>query len=127
MKRIPLPWTTVFGYTTGMNKMFIPATPWIPAHQVKRLRATFEMIGAQQYLSATFAYQTANVENSPDTPVHEVGSAQTVDGMNYGTITDVSSDTGQKQLVRFGWNCQNTNAATLIVGLAGGSVDFDDT
>lgn len=125
MKRIPLPWTTVFGFTTGGSKKFIPATPWMNGATVKRVRAAFELIASQTNLSVTFAYQTANVEDAPDAAV-EVGSAQTTDGMNYGSLTDISSNSNSKQLIRFGWNVQNTSAAALIVGMCGGAVDYDN-
>lgn len=124
MKRISLPWSTVFGYTTGVNKKFIPATAWLSVTSVKRIRATFELIAAQANLSVIFAYQTANVENSPDTAV-EVGTALTADGMSYGTITDISAAISNRQLIRFGWNVQNTAGATLVVGRCGGAVDYD--
>lgn len=101
MKRIPLPWSTLHAFTTVGSKKFMPVTPWINAADVKRLRATFELIQAQTDFRMSFAYQTANVENAPDAAV-EVGSVQTADGMNYGTVTDVSNNTGGKQLVRFG-------------------------
>lgn len=89
------------------------------------VRAAFELIASQTNLSVTFAYQTANVEDAPDAAV-EVGSAQTTDGMNYGSLTDISSNSNSKQLIRFGWNVQNTSAAALIVGMCGGAVDYDN-
>jgi hypothetical protein len=118
-----MPWTMIFAYTMGAKK-FQPMTPWMPAESVKRARGTFEVIGAQPFFSATFAYQTANVENQPDVPVMELGSAQTTDGCNYGTLTDISNTTNTRQLVRFGLNCANTNASVLIVARAGGYVDI---
>lgn len=126
MKRISLPWTTVFGFTTAGNKKFIPATPWLNAASVKRLRAAFELISSQTNISVTFAYQTANVENAPDAAV-DVGVALTADGMSYGTMTDISANTNSKQLVRLGFNVQNTAGATLVLGRCGGIVDYDDT
>lgn len=126
MKRDSLPWTTVFGYTTGATKKFVPATPWMNAAMFKRVRAAFELISSQTNLSVTFAYQTANVENAPDAAV-DVGTALTADGMSYGTLTDISASTNGKQLVRLGWNVQNSAGATLLLGRCGGAVDYDDT
>jgi hypothetical protein len=119
-----MPWTVIFAYTTGGTKKFQPMTPWMPAEAVKRARGTFEVIGAQPNMSATFSYQTANVENQPDFPVFEIGAGQTIDGYSFGTMTDVSANTNSKQLVRFGLNCVNTSGAVLIVARAGGYVDI---
>lgn len=125
MKRIALPWTTVFAFTTGANYRFIPASGWLNAASVKNVRGTFEVVSPQTYLSVTFAYQTANVEDTPDT-ARSVGSALTTEAMSYGTVEDISAYTFSKQLVRFGWLVQNTNAASLIVGRVGGMVEYND-
>lgn len=125
MKRISLPWTTVFGFTTGGNFRFVPTTGYLNGATVRLVRGTFEVVSAQTNLSVAFAYQTANVDGTVDPPV-AVGTALTADGVHYGTVTDISTDTAPKQFVRFGFLCQNTNANTLIVGRAGGSVDYDD-
>jgi hypothetical protein len=112
----------VYAYTSGGTKKFLPATPWMPAESAKRARGTFELISSQANLSVTFAYQTANVENAPDTAT-DCGSAQTSDGVSYGTITDISSGTNGKHLVRFGYNCTNTSGAVQVLGRAGGFID----
>jgi hypothetical protein len=123
MKRIPLPWTDVHAFTQVGAKKFLPATPWMPAEMAKRARGTFELIASQPNLSVTFAYQTAQVENSPDV-AQDAGAAQQSDGMAYGAMTDISAATNGKQLVRFGFHCYNTNAAVLVTGRAGGFVDI---
>jgi hypothetical protein len=122
MKRIPMPWTAIYAFNTSGTKAFIPATPWIPAEGVKRARGTFELISGQANLRVTFAYQTANVENSADAAA-EQGSVMTADGMSYGTLTDVSSATNGKHLIRFGYSTYNSSAAVLVCGRAGGFVD----
>lgn len=125
MKRIPLPWTTVIAFTTGANYRFIPTTGYYSGASVRLARGTFELISAQANLSVAFAYQTANVDGTVDAAV-AIGTALTADGMSYGTVTDISANTASKQFVRFGFLCQNTQAASLVLGRAGGSVEFDD-
>jgi hypothetical protein len=123
MKRIPMPWTTVTTKSQTPTTKFYPATPWLPAESVNRARGTFELISADANLSVTFGYQTANVENSPDAQV-TIGSAKTSDGMSYGTLTDISSNTNGKHLVRFGYDLTNTSAALAVSGRVGGFVDI---
>jgi len=42
MKRLALPWTTLAATGDVNNKVFNPATGWLSAADVKRLRGTFE-------------------------------------------------------------------------------------
>jgi hypothetical protein len=126
MRRIILPWTSVYANTQTPTKLFMPCTIWLNAADVKYLKAVWELISAMANVSIEFAYQTANVENSPDTPAVAVGSAQTSAGVSYGSVTDVSANTNGKKLVRFGFLVTNTSAQALVLGRCGGYVEYKD-
>lgn len=124
MKRIPLTWSTLFADGGTGAKRFFPATPWLPAAQVKVVKGIWEAAQIQSNGSVQLSYQTCNVENSIDAPVL-LDSAQTSAGVSYGTVTDVSANTGSKALVRFGFTTWYTAGAVNVFSRAGGSVDYD--
>ena len=125
MKRIALIWSTVWGdNTVGGGKRFIPASPWLPGPSVKIVKGIWELAQIQTNGSVCLAFQVANVENAPGA-ITEIDTALTAVGMSYGTVVDISATTGSKALVRFVWNVWNSSAATLVMGRAGGSVDYD--
>lgn len=129
MQRIVLNWTTVYANTQTPTKVFIPTTGWLEANSVKFVRAVWEIISAMTNISVEFAYQTCNVENSPDTPAVPVGAAMTSatsPPVSFGTKTDISSATGSKNLVRFGFLVTNTSSASLVLARCGGYVEVDD-
>ena len=66
-------------------------------------------------------FQTANVENSPDGPQAFGSDSLTSVGLKYGTaLTDISSSTQAKALVRFGvWVKLASGSALACVQLAG--------
>ncbi len=126
MKRIALPWTTLAATGDVNNKVFNPATGWLNAADVKRLRGTFEARGLQANHRCIFAYQVADSDGSPGS-VYELGSVQTADGFNYGTITDVFNNTSPRQLVRFGWNVwYNTGGTPPLFARLGGVAEYDN-
>lgn len=126
MKGIALPWTALVAFADVNNKVFAPATGYVSAADVKRLRGTFEMRGSQTNFRCVFAYQVADSDGSPGA-VFELGSAQTADGFNYGTITDVFNNTSPKQLVRFGWNVwYNAGGTPPLFARCGGVVEYDN-
>ena len=125
IKSIPIPWTTVIaGSTTAAG---FPATGWLPALQVQKLRVNFEMRGRSGNLQVTLGYQTANVENSPDEPI-AVGSYQTTNDVFYGSSpTDISANTLGKQLIRFVWMVKLSADGSPGFARVGGSIDYTDS
>ncbi|GDX80325.1 hypothetical protein LBMAG42_21360 [Deltaproteobacteria bacterium] len=124
MQRIMMPWSTLHAFRSGeANARFIPRTAWMSAADVKFLRWVFEAMAMQTDFRMKFAYQTADSETATEAWV-VLGSAQSADGFNRGSRTDVGSATTNKQLIRFGyitWN--NVNDNTLVCAAAGGYVE----
>lgn len=72
-------------------------------------------------------YQTADVENSGDTPA-SVGSVQTGNGVLFptGGLVDISSTTGQKQLIRFGYVVILSSGSTLSLARVVGTLTIEE-
>ena len=126
MKRYPLPWTTVYSSSTTPD--FLPATAWMEASRVESVRATFEMRAKTGDIEVSFAFQTANV---PDTPSPaggtSVGNYQDSNAVLYPSgITAIGSSTAGKQLVRFGWLCKNTSSSDLNLARVGGTMEVEE-
>lgn len=128
MQRVVLEWSTVYANTQTPTKLFIPATGWMDAASVKYVRAVWELISAMTNLSVEFGYQTCNVENAviATTAVGSAMTSATSPPVDFGTKTDISSATGSKNLIRFGFLATNTAAASLVLGRCGGYVEIDD-
>lgn len=115
-------WSTLINKATSAT--FWPATAWMDAKQVGSLLCNMEVrcLDGDQEISA--AYQTANVENSPDTAV-ALGSYTNGNGQSYGaSFTSVSSNTQPKQLVRFGWLVKNTATSNTTWSRVSGTMDI---
>lgn len=125
MSRVVLDWATVYANTQSPTKLFIPVTGWLDASTAKYARAVWELVSPMTNISVEFGYQTANVENAPDAAV-AISGALTAAGVSYGSKTDISSATANKNMVRFGFMVTNTAAASLVLGRAGGYVETDD-
>lgn len=125
MKRIPLPWGSIHAVTTGATWIFLPVTGYMSTAQFKRVRAVIETIDLMTTFSLKFGYPLCNVETSPQAAV-AVGGAITTDTVSFGTLTDISADIDDYQFIRFGYLTQNTAAASLILGRAGGYVEYTD-
>ncbi len=126
MKRLPLPWSTLVATGDVNNKSFCPATGWVTGGDVKRLRGTFEQRASQTNFRCVFGYQVADSDGNPGA-FYELGSSLTADGFNYGTLTDVFSNTQSKQLVRFGWVVwYNSGGTPPLFGRCGGIVEYDN-
>lgn len=126
MRLIALPWSTLHCYGNGSaNGTFVPRTPWIPVADIKRIRAIFEMISAQADAEIQFAFQVAKAENEAPSATTSVpkGNAQTADGMNDGSIVDITGDIGQNRYIRFGFKTWNATEAALVCCAAGGFVE----
>ena len=126
MKRVLLPWTTLWANTNGANNYrFFAVTAYMTVAQFRRIRGVIETAQLMTNFSVTLGYQLANVETSPQTPVL-VGSPITTVTVSFGTLTDISADIDDYQLIRFGFFTQNTQNTSLIWGRAGGYVEYTD-
>jgi hypothetical protein len=106
------------------TEVFLPATGWMQAADVAKIRTSFELRGVTGTINVLVGYHTANVENSPDAATN-TGTFQTSGGVYFGSsFTDVSAAMQAKQLVRFGFVVKLTSGSTLSVARAGGSVDI---
>ena len=122
LRRIPLNFVTI--HRNGTPSIFFPATAWMPCGNASEMRGTFELFGWMTDLEVAVGYQTANVENSPDTAV-AVGSFATANGMAFPTaFTSIASNTEQKQIFRLGYIGKNTSTSNQTFAYAGGYVDL---
>lgn len=122
--RVSTGWNTLICDSTGAT--FWPVTGWMDAKTVGSLVCNFEVrcLDGDQEVSA--AYQTANVENSPDA-AQALGSYVNANGMTYGSaFTDVSANTQPKQLVRFGFLVKNTATSNVTWTRVSGTFDVLD-
>jgi len=120
IKRHPMPWTTV--YCDSDTAVFLPATPWMAAADVDKVRCTFEVQGrlGDNQLSVRCAYETANTENSASSAT-EFGQTATSGGISYanGWNTNVATDTADQQLIRFGWRVWRQGNGLILARVAG--------
>jgi hypothetical protein len=127
MRRVLMPWTTLVATTDVNSKKFFPATGWLRAADVARVKAIWEQISGQTNFRAAFAYQVANSVDTP-APVYELGATLAADATSYGTLTSVSANTNGSVWVRFGWNVwYNAGGTPPLVARVGGSVDYLET
>ena len=109
-----LDWAVVYANSTTPN--FHPATQWLDANDFTKIRVTQDNRAFIGNMEIAAAYQTANVENSPDTAV-AIDSAASADGMVYPTAwVDLASAMQGKQLVRFGRIGKLSSGSTLSLG-----------
>ena len=67
-------------------------------------------------------YETANVENSPDSAA-SIGSYQTSNNVFYGTAwSDITTYTDGKAIFRFVWLTKNTAGSSMTMARVGGSM-----
>lgn len=112
-KRI-LDWAVVYANST--TPIFHPATQWLDANDFTKVRVTQDNRAFIGNMEIAAAYQTANVENSPDSAV-AIDSAASADGMVYPTAwVDLASAMQGKQLVRFGRIAKLSSGSTLALG-----------
>ena len=130
IKRHPMGWTTV--YADSNTATFHPATPWMPASDIEGVRCTFEVAGIRpgtEGLQVRAGYQTADVENSPDsaTGFGALTTADTNEVKYPAAFVDISSSTSAKQLIRFGWMVLRDNTtSTFTLARAAGVLELID-
>lgn len=130
-RKLPMPWTTIFADTNSSDGEFNPCTPWLPAVEIQAVRMTFEVRNTTDSSGVVKpALQTANVENSPDAAVvlpaaNPTRNDLTGDGMSYPNgVSDISSSTVGKQLVRFGVYFDPSTDASLKLARFGGLLEW---
>lgn len=78
IRKYNLGWAVVYANST--TPIFHPTTEWEDANEFTKIRVTQENRGLIGNMEVGAAYQTANVENSPDTAVL-IDSTAAADGM----------------------------------------------
>jgi hypothetical protein len=126
IKRTALPWTTVWAHGTGVVRL--PASPWMSANEIIRVRGTFELRGRDGDIEVAIGIELADVENSPTAPTDPTITAYANDnGMKYPAAwKDVSADSQSKQLARWVWLVKNTSSQNLTFARVGGVVDVEE-
>jgi hypothetical protein len=135
IKRISLPWTTV--WTRSGSVVRLPATPWMSAADIARVRGTFELQARDADLEVAIGYEVADVENAPVAGTAGVSSGPAItayhggaagNGMKYPSDWwDLGADTKTKQLFRLVWLVRNNpGGSTLNLGRVGGVVDIEE-
>ena len=121
-RRVQMPWTTIYAKTT--TGVFMPVTTFMEAPSIDRVRGTFELRALLGDLTAALAYQTCNTDSSLDSAV-ALGSWATAEGFTYPTaVTDISSATDGKQLIRFGWLVKNTSTSNQTMATVAGTIEI---
>lgn len=125
MRLIPMPWSTVHAFRSPeSNGTFVPRTGWMSTRDIRVIRWLYETRAMQPDFRSKFAFQVADSETDSLTTV-TLGTTQTVEGFNRGALTDITSNIGSKQLIRFGymtWNAQTDNV--LVAAAMGGFVEY---
>jgi hypothetical protein len=112
IKRIPLAPMVVF--CNSDTYIFFPATPWMDAVELEMLRDALEtrnMPGSNN-MTIQIGLQTCQTPDAPDTPVAQLASVRTTDGLTFPVaFADKTATTGAKQLARLGYLAKNTNTS----------------
>ena len=126
--KTPTGFTTVFSEdTTGE---FHPATEWMRAASVSRIRATVTILARTPNSEAAMAYQVANKPSAGGT-VTEFGNSGgawlSSVGITYpDQWTDISSAMASAQLVRVGFRCRNSVGSAQELVNVGADIETDD-
>ena len=114
IRKLTLNWVVVHANST--STIFHPATQWMDANEFTKIRVTQDNRGLIGVIEIGAAYQTANVENSPDSATR-IDSTASADGMVYPTAwVDLASAVQGKQLIRFGRLAKLSSGSTLALG-----------
>ena len=103
------PWTTIFTDDNTVNGDFNPFSVWLPGIDIDELLFGCEVRNTTDASGIIrLGIQTANVEDTPDTPVIPTvpSNINTLTGNGVlfpDKIYDVSASTNAKRLVRFGY------------------------
>lgn len=121
MRRIPLPWTTVFCNST--SAISVPASAWMPCSEVEKIMGTMELQNVIGNIQVGLGIQVAQVETSPSSGT-TLMNATTTTGYTYGDFVSITSDTTGKRIMRFVWLCSNTSGSGLSIARVGGYADL---
>lgn len=119
---IPIPFTTVYS-NSNENPLFHPATRWIRAAGIAKVRGIVELRTPAGPITLGFGYQTGDVENSPGDPTI-IGDYASSVGVAYGSFTDLVTALAGEQLVRFGFFTKNSSTTNLTFCRAAGVVQI---
>ena len=126
VRSVNLPWTLVASDVTTNDGLASPATGWMDANTIRRIRGPFEVAASTDAGGVMkLGIQFANVENAPQTPmVLPYGVAQTGNGFSYPTqFSDVTSYAEGWLLARLVWFFKSSSG--LKVARVCGRVDIE--
>jgi len=118
VKRVPLSPLLVF--CNADSYIFFPATPWMNAPDAEMIREALEArnMPGSGTMTLTVGLQTCNTVDAPDAAV-ALATSRTADGLSFpGSFSDKSGNTGNRQLVRFGYLVKNTTTSDSTVRYA---------
>ena len=121
MRRLILPWTTVFCASTTV--ISIPASPWMSCTELAVLAGTMELRNVLGNIQVGMGIEVAVVETTPSTGTTLL-TATTNLGMTFGDFVSIVADTQGKRLMRLVWLCSNTSGTNLSFARVGGTVDM---
>ena len=114
IRKMILDWAIVHANST--TPIFHPATEWKEASAFQKVRVTQDNRGLIGLIELGAAYQTANVEDSPDSATL-LDSTANADGMVFPSDwNDLSTIVKGKQLIRLGRMAKLTSGSTLALG-----------
>lgn len=121
MRRITMPWGCLncFKNTSGAA-LFVPKTAFIQTGGLVSVRGVVELAATDPKCQVKFAYQ---VSNSVDgTLTHfSLDGIRSADGVYYGTMSNITANIDDKQLIRFGFLVWTTNVANDVLHLCQGA------
>ncbi|MDP2308585.1 MAG: hypothetical protein Q8P18_21370 [Pseudomonadota bacterium] len=121
VKTLGVAWTVV--YSNNTLTLEHPVTGWMWASDFMMVRGTLEIVCRLNNIEVALGYQTADVENSPDTAV-AFGGYKTSNGVHYPAgWEDISSVTQGKQLIRMVLFAKNASGSTVNMARVACSVD----
>ncbi|MBI4438158.1 hypothetical protein HY631_04370 [Candidatus Uhrbacteria bacterium] len=133
LRKIVIPWTTIFSDLETGTGEFNPCTAWGPAPDVQLARITFEVRNTTDSNGIVYpAFETADVPDSPTTTIFPSGGAdptrndKTGNGVSFPQgMTGLAGSTAGKQLIRFGFYFK-ASAASLKCARVSGVVEWED-
>jgi hypothetical protein len=123
---INVPWATAITDNNSADGVFIPATGWMSASQVKDIRVVWELIALLVNLGVRPAYQVSDSVNGSLTTFPIETAFKNSTALHYPTQWhDASANVAGKQNIRFGWQVKNTSAAVITAGRMAGKFEMN--
>jgi hypothetical protein len=120
---INAPWAT--GLTDSTTAIFIPATGWMSASQIKLVRVVWELIVLLADLDVRPAYQVSDSADGNLTtfPV-DTAFKDSSDVYYPSQWHDASANVAGKQLIRFGWEIKLKAGTAITAGRMAGKFEL---